>query len=196
MHLASSGFKIPLARGRPNTAGSSKTKATSIILRRRQRPGGPRQALHLMSNPQRGVDGLWALLSVDAFASVRVQLPSRRGRPCESPRAAICSLLLAQIVPRSLTTRKVLVPVIGASYSPFFLSICFSFLGIWGFLFSNYFFNYLFQESAIIVAGADPAMSSEALGGLPQAQTTCQGSPACGRPGQQEGVRSNRKGKS
>jgi hypothetical protein len=51
----------------------------------------------------------------------------------------------------------------------FVLSICFSFLGIWGFLFSNYFFNYLSQESSIVVTGADPAMSSEARGGLPQA---------------------------
>jgi hypothetical protein len=91
MHLASAGVKIPLARGRPNTAGLSKTKAAPIILRRRHRSGGLRYALHLMSNPQRGVDSLWALLSVDAFASVRVQLPSRRGRPRESLRAAICS---------------------------------------------------------------------------------------------------------
>jgi hypothetical protein len=72
-------------------AGLLKTKAALIILRRRHRSGGPRQALHLVSNPQRGVDGLWALLSVDAFASVRVQLPSQRGRPRESPHAAICS---------------------------------------------------------------------------------------------------------
>jgi hypothetical protein len=76
MHLASAGVKIPLTQGRLNTAGSSKTKAAPIILRRRRRSGGPCQALHLMSNPQRGVDELWALLSIDAFASVRVQLPS------------------------------------------------------------------------------------------------------------------------
>jgi hypothetical protein len=44
----------------------------------------------------------------------------------------------------------------------FALSICFTFSGIWGFLFSNYFFNYLSQQSCIIVAGADPVMSSEA----------------------------------
>jgi hypothetical protein len=91
-------------------------------------------------------------------------------------------------------------PVTGASYSLFLflfiLLICFLFSGIWGFLFSNSFFNYLSQESAIVVAGADPTMSSEAQGGLPQAQTTRQGSRACGRLGQQEGVRSNRKGKS
>jgi hypothetical protein len=65
------------------------------------------------------------------------------------------------------------VPVTGASYSPFLfsfvLSICFSFPRIWGFLFSNYFFNYLSQELSIIVTGADPAMSSEVQGGLPQA---------------------------
>jgi hypothetical protein len=64
------------------------------------------------------------------------------------------------------------VPVTGASYSPFLflfvLSIFFSFSGIWGF-FSNCFFNYLSQESPIVVAGANPAMSSEAQGGLPQA---------------------------
>jgi hypothetical protein len=65
------------------------------------------------------------------------------------------------------------VPVTGASYSPFFclfvLSICVLFSGIWGFLFSNYFFNYLSQESSITIADADPIMSSEAQGGLPQA---------------------------
>jgi hypothetical protein len=77
MHLASAGVKIPLAQGRPNMAGLLKTKAAPIILRRRRRSGGPRQALHLVSYPQRVVDGLWALLSVDTFASMRVQLPSR-----------------------------------------------------------------------------------------------------------------------
>jgi hypothetical protein len=45
-------------------------------------------------------------------------------------------------------------------------------LGIWGFLFSNSFFNYLSQESSNVVAGADPVMSSEAQGGLPPALTT------------------------
>jgi hypothetical protein len=40
-----------LYRGRPNVAGLLKTKAAPIILRRRRRSGGPRQALHLMSNP-------------------------------------------------------------------------------------------------------------------------------------------------
>jgi hypothetical protein len=57
LDLASAGVKIPLARGRPNMAGLSKTKAAPIILRRSHRSGGLRQALHLMSNPQRGVDG-------------------------------------------------------------------------------------------------------------------------------------------
>jgi hypothetical protein len=39
-----------LYRGRPNVAGLLKTKVAPIILRRRRRSGGPRQALHLMSN--------------------------------------------------------------------------------------------------------------------------------------------------
>jgi hypothetical protein len=76
------------------------------------------------------------------------------------------------------------VPVTGASYSPFFfslfLSTCFPFSRIWGFLFSNSFFNNLSQESSNVVAGADPVMSSEAQGGLPQALKTHQGSRACG----------------
>jgi hypothetical protein len=55
----------------------------------------------------------------------------------------------------------------------FVLLTCFSFLGIWGFLFSNSFFNYLSQESSNVVAGTDPVMSSETQGGLPQALTTC-----------------------
>jgi hypothetical protein len=41
-------------------------------------------------------------------------------------------------------------PVTGASYSPFFFYLfypfTFLFLGIWGFLFSNSFFNYLSQD--------------------------------------------------
>jgi hypothetical protein len=71
--------------------------------------------------------------------------------------------------------RKVPVPVTGASYSPLFFHFfnrfffVFRDLGIWDFLFSNSFFNYLSQESSIVVAGADPVMSSEAQGGLPQA---------------------------
>jgi hypothetical protein len=65
------------------------------------------------------------------------------------------------------------VPVTGASYLPSFF-VCFIdlFLGIWGFLFSNSFFNYLSQESSDVVAGADPIMSSELQGGLPPALTT------------------------
>jgi hypothetical protein len=51
----------------------------------------------------------------------------------------------------------------------FVLSICFLFSRIWGFWFSNSFFNYWSQVSSIVVAGADPVMSSEAQGGLPQA---------------------------
>jgi hypothetical protein len=54
----------------------------------------------------------------------------------------------------------------------FVLSTCFSFSGIWGFLFSNSFFNYLSQESSNVVAGVDPVMSFEAQGGLPPALTT------------------------
>jgi hypothetical protein len=73
-------------------------------------------------------------------------------------------------------TRKVPVPVTGASYSPFifhlFYQFVFHFWGFGVFLFSNYFFNYLSQESAIFIADADPAMSFEELGVLPQAQAT------------------------
>jgi hypothetical protein len=67
------------------------------------------------------------------------------------------------------------VPVTGVSYCLIFLfvlSTCFSFSGIWGFLFSDSFFNYLSQESSNIVTGTDPVMSSEAQGGLPPALTT------------------------
>jgi hypothetical protein len=67
------------------------------------------------------------------------------------------------------------VPVTGASYSPSFF-VCFIdfflFSGLWGFLFSNSFFNYLSQESSDVVTGADPVMSSEVQGGLPLALTT------------------------
>jgi hypothetical protein len=51
----------------------------------------------------------------------------------------------------------------------FVLLICFLFSGIWGFLFSDSLFNYLSQELSIAVASANPVMSSEAQGGLPQA---------------------------
>jgi hypothetical protein len=53
-----------------------------------------------------------------------------------------------------------------------FYRFVFSFPGIWGFLFSNSFFNFLSQESPNVVAGADPDMSSEAQGGLLSASTT------------------------
>jgi hypothetical protein len=65
--------------------------------------------------------------------------------------------------------------VTGASYRlifSFVLSTCFSFLGIWDFLFSDSFFNYLSQESSNVIAGADPVLSSEVQGGLPPALTT------------------------
>jgi hypothetical protein len=55
-------------------------------------------------------------------------------------------------------------PITGASYClifSFVLSTCFLFLGIWSFLFSDSFFNYLSQESSNVVAGANPVMSSE-----------------------------------
>jgi hypothetical protein len=62
-------------------------------------------------------------------------------------------------------------PIIGASYSPFLFRLFYRFVfRFWGFgvfsLFFRLFFNYLSQESSIIVAGADPVMSSEARGGL------------------------------
>jgi hypothetical protein len=96
-----------------------------------------------------------------------------------------CSLSYwVQIVPRSLTTRKVPVPVTGASYSPFlfFLFYRFTFLlsGIWGFLFSNSFFQLLVLGRAVFVTDADPVMSSEMPGGLPRVQATHQGSRASG----------------
>jgi hypothetical protein len=54
------------------------------------------------------------------------------------------------------------------AFFSFVLLTCFLFSGICGFLFSNSFFKYLSQESSIVVAGADPVMSSEEQGGLPQ----------------------------
>jgi hypothetical protein len=62
--------------------------------------------------------------------------------------------------------------ILFAFFFSFVLSTCFSFLGIWGFLFSNSFFNYLTQESSNVVASADPVMSSKAQGGLPLALTS------------------------
>jgi hypothetical protein len=59
-----------------------------------------------------------------------------------------------------------------ALFCLFVLLTCFSFLGIWGFLFSDSFFNYLSQESSNVITGADLIMSSEAQGGLPLALAT------------------------
>jgi hypothetical protein len=59
-------------------------------------------------------------------------------------------------------------PVTGASYSPFFvLSIHFFTFGDLRFFVSNSFFQLLVSRRTIFVADTDPAMSSEALGGLP-----------------------------
>jgi hypothetical protein len=66
------------------------------------------------------------------------------------------------------------VPVTGASYLPFFFCLFYRFVfrfrgfGVF-FLVFRLFFNYFSQESSIVVADADPVMSSEAQGGLPQA---------------------------
>jgi hypothetical protein len=62
--------------------------------------------------------------------------------------------------------------ILFAFFFRLFYRLVFSFSGIWGFLFSNSFFNYLSQESSNVIAGADPVMSSEAQGGLPLALTT------------------------
>jgi hypothetical protein len=62
--------------------------------------------------------------------------------------------------------------ILFAFFFRLFYRFVFSFSGIWGFLFSNSFFNYLSQESPDVVTGADPNMSSEAQGGLPSALTT------------------------
>jgi hypothetical protein len=51
--------------------------------------------------------------------------------------------------------------LIRLSFFVCFIDLFFVF-GDLGFLFSNSLFNYLSQESSIVVAGADPAMSSEA----------------------------------
>jgi hypothetical protein len=86
--------------------------------------------------------------------------------------------------------RKVPVPVTRASYSPLFfrfvLPIYFVVFGDLGFFvwFSNSFFNSCVSGCAIFIIDADPAMSSEALGGLPPAQATRQGSRASRGPRQ------------
>jgi hypothetical protein len=64
--------------------------------------------------------------------------------------------------------------VTGASYSPsffvYFIDLFFSFSGIWGFFFSNSFFNF-FSGIFQCVADASPVLSSEAQGGLPSVLT-------------------------
>jgi hypothetical protein len=62
--------------------------------------------------------------------------------------------------------------ILFAFFFGLFYRFVFLFSGIWGFLFSNSFFNYLSQESPDVITGADPDMSSEAQGGLPSALTT------------------------
>jgi hypothetical protein len=65
-----------LCQGRPNVAGLLKTKAAPINLAKETQiwrsvlgPSPHEQSLW-------GVDGLWALLTIDVFTSVRVHLPS------------------------------------------------------------------------------------------------------------------------
>jgi hypothetical protein len=62
--------------------------------------------------------------------------------------------------------------ILFAFFFRLFYQFVFLFLGIWGFLFSNSFFNFLSQKSPDVIVGADPDMSSEAQGGLPSASTT------------------------
>jgi hypothetical protein len=52
--------------------------------------------------------------------------------------------------------------ILFAFFFHLFYQFVFSFSGIWGFLFSNSFFNYLSQESSDVIAGADLVISSEA----------------------------------
>jgi hypothetical protein len=65
------------------------------------------------------------------------------------------------------------VPVTGASYSPFLFHLFYQFVshfrGFGVFCFPTIFFNYLSKELSIVVTDANPAMSFEAQGGLPQA---------------------------
>jgi hypothetical protein len=63
---------------------------------------------------------------------------------------------------------------------PFVLSIYFFIFRDLGFFVFQLCLQLLVLGRAIFVADADPAMSSEALGGLPRAQATCQGSHASG----------------
>jgi hypothetical protein len=75
-------------------------------------------------------------------------------------------------------------PVTGASYSPFFFSFVLSIhsfiFGDLGFFVFQLFLQLLVSGWAIFVADTGPAMSSKALGGLPRAQVTRQGSRAGG----------------
>jgi hypothetical protein len=99
---------------------------------------------------------------------------------------------------RSLTTRKVPLLVTGASYSLFFFRLFYRFFFVFrdlGFFIFQLFLQLLVSGWAIFIADADPAMSSEALGGLPRAQATRQGSRASGRPGQRKEMRSKRRRK-
>jgi hypothetical protein len=60
--------------------------------------------------------------------------------------------------------------ILFAFFFRLFYRLVFSFLGIWGFLFSNSFFNF-FSGIIQCVTGADPVSSSEAQGGFPSALT-------------------------
>jgi hypothetical protein len=74
-------------------------------------------------------------------------------------------------------------PVTGASYSPFFFCLFVDLFFIFrdlGFFVFQLFLQLVISGSAIFVADADPSMRSEALGGLPRAQATRQGSRAGG----------------
>jgi hypothetical protein len=64
-----------------------------------------------------------------------------------------------------------------------------------GFFVFQLFLQLSISGLAIFVADADPAMSSEALGGLPRAQATRQGYQASGRLGQRKEKRSKGKEK-
>jgi hypothetical protein len=61
-------------------AGLLKTKAapTNLAKETQIRRSAPGPSPH--EQPLWGIDGLWALLSVDVFTSVRVQLPSTTRR--------------------------------------------------------------------------------------------------------------------
>jgi hypothetical protein len=75
-------------------------------------------------------------------------------------------------------------PVTRASYallfSVLFYRFILSFLGIWGFYFPTLPPLFVSQDAESFVTDTDPAMSSEARGGLPRAQASHQGSQAGG----------------